>query len=204
MSDAHCPAHADVEVKDVDAGGATKVVEHCMYAGEVRELEHRGHLPEGLVGPELEDDVLGRGRRRRGGLSSRGERKAQGRWRSSRRTPAGGRGLGTGSAATSRARLKPFTSSLADPALLSIKGAPIVRACCWWRPTATGHCGQCGTRIVKTLGPSGRGAAAVEQGGFVLWTMAPGMWYVELAIGCSKVHVGCKGRLVWRHTPWTC
>uniref|UniRef100_A0A453B6C1 Lipase-like protein n=1 Tax=Aegilops tauschii subsp. strangulata TaxID=200361 RepID=A0A453B6C1_AEGTS len=58
------------------------------------------------------------------------------------------------------------------------------------------------TRVVKNRGPSGRGAAAVEQGGFVLWTMAPGMWYVELAVGGSKVHAGCNGRLVWRHTPW--
>ena len=28
------------------------------------------------------------------------------------------------------------------------------------------------TRVVKNRGPSGRGAAAVEQGGFVLWQMA--------------------------------
>jgi hypothetical protein len=28
------------------------------------------------------------------------------------------------------------------------------------------------------------------------------MWYVELAVGGSKVHAGCNGRLVWRHTPW--
>jgi hypothetical protein len=39
------------------------------------------------------------------------------------------------------------------------------------------------TRVVKNRGPSGRGTATVEQGGFVLWTMAPGMWYVELAVG---------------------
>jgi hypothetical protein len=58
------------------------------------------------------------------------------------------------------------------------------------------------TRVVKNRGPSGRGAAAVEQGGFVLWQMAPDMWYVELAVGGSKVHAGSNGRLVWRHTPW--
>ncbi|THU57291.1 hypothetical protein C4D60_Mb03t01970 [Musa balbisiana] len=40
-----------------------------------------------------------------------------------------------------------------------------------------------------------------ESGGFVLWQMAPDMWYVELAIGGSKVHAGCNGKLVWRHTP---
>ncbi|XP_042440290.1 uncharacterized protein LOC122025541 [Zingiber officinale] len=41
-----------------------------------------------------------------------------------------------------------------------------------------------------------------ESGGFVLWQMAPEMWYVELAVGGSKVHAGCNGKLVWRHTPW--
>ncbi|XVF64154.1 hypothetical protein PTKIN_Ptkin09bG0144900 [Pterospermum kingtungense] len=43
---------------------------------------------------------------------------------------------------------------------------------------------------------------AVESGGFVLWQMNPDMWYVELALGGSKVHAGCNGKLVWRHTPW--
>ncbi|KAL8097235.1 uncharacterized protein LOC141684321 [Apium graveolens] len=41
-----------------------------------------------------------------------------------------------------------------------------------------------------------------ESGGFVLWQMNPDMWYVELAVGASKVHAGCNGKLVWRHTPW--
>lgn len=41
-----------------------------------------------------------------------------------------------------------------------------------------------------------------ESGGFVLWQMNPDMWYVELAVGSSKVHAGCNGKLVWRHTPW--
>lgn len=41
-----------------------------------------------------------------------------------------------------------------------------------------------------------------ESGGFVLWQMNPDMWYVELALGASKVHAGCNGKLVWRHTPW--
>ncbi|KAK3146926.1 hypothetical protein QOZ80_3BG0275190 [Eleusine coracana subsp. coracana] len=59
------------------------------------------------------------------------------------------------------------------------------------------------TRVVKNRsGGSGSGAAAVEQGGFVLWQMSPDMWYVELAVGGSKVRAGCDGRLVWRHTPW--
>ncbi|KAF2324303.1 hypothetical protein GH714_012007 [Hevea brasiliensis] len=43
---------------------------------------------------------------------------------------------------------------------------------------------------------------AAESGGFVLWKMNPDMWYVELALGGSKVHAGCNGKLVWRHTPW--
>ncbi|KAM1118862.1 hypothetical protein ACFX2I_043128 [Malus domestica] len=43
---------------------------------------------------------------------------------------------------------------------------------------------------------------AAESGGFVLWQMHPDMWYVELALGGSKVHAGCNGKLVWRHTPW--
>lgn len=41
-----------------------------------------------------------------------------------------------------------------------------------------------------------------EHGRFVLWQMAPEMWYIELAVGGSKVHAGCNGKLVWRHTPW--
>lgn len=43
---------------------------------------------------------------------------------------------------------------------------------------------------------------AAESGGFVLWQMNPDMWYVELAVGGSKVRAGCNGKLVWRHTPW--
>lgn len=43
---------------------------------------------------------------------------------------------------------------------------------------------------------------SADTGGFVLWQMNPDMWYVELALGGSKVHAGCNGRLVWRHTPW--
>ncbi|XP_062215313.1 uncharacterized protein LOC133915924 isoform X2 [Phragmites australis] len=55
-------------------------------------------------------------------------------------------------------------------------------------------------RVVKNR--SSGAAAAVEQGGFVLWQMSPDLWYVELAVGGSKVRAGCNGRLVWRHTPW--
>lgn len=43
---------------------------------------------------------------------------------------------------------------------------------------------------------------SAHTGGFVLWQMDPDMWYVELAVGGSKVHAGCNGKLVWRHTPW--
>ncbi|XP_010532376.1 PREDICTED: uncharacterized protein LOC104808399, partial [Tarenaya hassleriana] len=53
-------------------------------------------------------------------------------------------------------------------------------------------------RVAKTRNFS----KAVESGGFVLWQMNPDMWYVELALGKSKVHAGCNGKLVWRHTPW--
>ncbi|KAG8498001.1 hypothetical protein CXB51_006831 [Gossypium anomalum] len=54
------------------------------------------------------------------------------------------------------------------------------------------------TRIVKSCNVS-RGA---ESGWFVLWQMNPDMWYVELAVSGCKVHAGCNGNLVWRHTPW--
>ncbi|KAJ9159452.1 hypothetical protein P3X46_024960 [Hevea brasiliensis] len=54
------------------------------------------------------------------------------------------------------------------------------------------------TRVVKNR----NGSRGVESGGFVLWQMNPDMWYVELAVGGSKVHAGCNGKLVWRHTPW--
>lgn len=45
-------------------------------------------------------------------------------------------------------------------------------------------------------------ARDTESGGFVLWQMNPDMWYVELSVGGSKVHAGCNGKIVWRHTPW--
>ncbi|KAF7840758.1 uncharacterized protein G2W53_003056 [Senna tora] len=54
------------------------------------------------------------------------------------------------------------------------------------------------TKVVKNRNAS----RCAESGGFVLWQMNPDMWYVELAIGGSKVHAGCNGKLVWRHTPW--
>ncbi|XP_044488293.1 uncharacterized protein LOC123213035 [Mangifera indica] len=54
------------------------------------------------------------------------------------------------------------------------------------------------TRTVKNRNTS----RCTESGGFVLWQMNPDMWYVELAVGGSKVHAGCNGKLVWRHTPW--
>uniref|UniRef100_A0ACD5XHB8 Uncharacterized protein n=1 Tax=Avena sativa TaxID=4498 RepID=A0ACD5XHB8_AVESA len=46
------------------------------------------------------------------------------------------------------------------------------------------------------------GARCAEPGRFVLWQMAPEMWYIEMAVGGSKVHAGSNGKLVWRHTPW--
>ncbi|KAG0490800.1 hypothetical protein HPP92_007663 [Vanilla planifolia] len=52
------------------------------------------------------------------------------------------------------------------------------------------------TKVIKNRG------SPVESGSFVLWQMAPNMWYVELAVGGSKVHAGSNGKLVWRHTPW--
>ncbi|XVF45019.1 hypothetical protein PTKIN_Ptkin02bG0172100 [Pterospermum kingtungense] len=54
------------------------------------------------------------------------------------------------------------------------------------------------TRTIKNR----NGSKAADSGGFVLWQMNPDMWYVELAVGGSKVHAGCNGKLVWRHTPW--
>ncbi|KDO81571.1 hypothetical protein CISIN_1g022693mg [Citrus sinensis] len=55
-----------------------------------------------------------------------------------------------------------------------------------------------GNKVTRSRNSS-KGA---ESGGFVLWQMNPDMWYVELALGDSKVHAGCNGKLVWRHTPW--
>lgn len=54
------------------------------------------------------------------------------------------------------------------------------------------------TRVMK----DSNGSRDTPSGGFVLWQMNPGMWYVELAVGDSKVHAGCDGMVVWRHTPW--
>ncbi|CAL9166235.1 uncharacterized protein LOC135671917 [Musa acuminata AAA Group] len=54
------------------------------------------------------------------------------------------------------------------------------------------------TKIVRKRNAS----RDAESGSFVLWQMAPDMWYVELAAGGSKVRAGCNGKLVWRHTPW--
>uniref|UniRef100_A0A7N0ZXS0 Uncharacterized protein n=1 Tax=Kalanchoe fedtschenkoi TaxID=63787 RepID=A0A7N0ZXS0_KALFE len=54
------------------------------------------------------------------------------------------------------------------------------------------------TKVMKNR----NGSRDAETGGFVLWQMNPDMWYVELAVGGSKVHAGCNGKLVWRHTPW--
>ncbi|CAN1289092.1 hypothetical protein LINPERPRIM_LOCUS20113 [Linum perenne] len=48
------------------------------------------------------------------------------------------------------------------------------------------------TKVVKNR----NGARGAETGGFVLWQMNPDMWYVELAVGGSKVHAGCNGKLI--------
>ncbi|GFY89537.1 glutamyl-tRNA (Gln) amidotransferase subunit A [Actinidia rufa] len=57
---------------------------------------------------------------------------------------------------------------------------------------------ETGTRVTKIQNAE----RDAESGGFVLWQMNPDMWYVELAVGGSKVRAGCNGELVWRHTPW--
>ncbi|TVU49442.1 hypothetical protein EJB05_00755, partial [Eragrostis curvula] len=57
---------------------------------------------------------------------------------------------------------------------------------------------ETGGRVVRNR----MAAQRAEPGRFVLWQMAPEMWYIELAVGGSKVHAGCNGKLVWRHTPW--
>ncbi|KAG1368600.1 hypothetical protein COCNU_14G010680 [Cocos nucifera] len=54
------------------------------------------------------------------------------------------------------------------------------------------------SRVIRNRNAS----RSAEAGGFVLWQMAPDMWYIELAAGSSKVRAGCNGKLVWRHTPW--
>ncbi|WOL07790.1 hypothetical protein Cni_G16539 [Canna indica] len=64
------------------------------------------------------------------------------------------------------------------------------------RMTATQF--ETATRVIRNRNSS----QDVESGGFVLWKMAPEMWYIELAVGGSKIHAGCSGKLVWRHTPW--
>ncbi|KAG8049088.1 hypothetical protein GUJ93_ZPchr0009g2255 [Zizania palustris] len=57
---------------------------------------------------------------------------------------------------------------------------------------------ETGGRVVRNR----MAAHTAEPGRFVLWQMAPEMWYIEMAVGGSKVHAGCNGKLVWRHTPW--
>ncbi|KAL6982981.1 hypothetical protein U1Q18_016376 [Sarracenia purpurea var. burkii] len=55
-------------------------------------------------------------------------------------------------------------------------------------------------KVIKSRWNSSK---AAESGGFVLWQMnEPHMWFVELALGGCKIHAGCNGKLVWRHTPW--
>ena len=42
------------------------------------------------------------------------------------------------------------------------------------------------TKVTK----NGNSSREAKTGGFVLWQMMPDMWYVELAVGSSKVHAG--------------
>ncbi|KAG6527671.1 uncharacterized protein LOC122041041 [Zingiber officinale] len=58
---------------------------------------------------------------------------------------------------------------------------------------------ETGTKLIRNRSSSSR---TVESGGFVLWQMAPDKWFVELAIGGSKLDAGSNGEVVWRHTPW--
>ncbi|KAJ4701044.1 Glutamyl-tRNA (Gln) amidotransferase subunit A (DUF620) [Melia azedarach] len=61
-----------------------------------------------------------------------------------------------------------------------------------------GSCREKSTRTVK----NGNASSYAESSGFVLWQMNLDMWYFEIAVGGSKVHAGCNGKLVWRHAPW--
>ncbi|KAL1060424.1 hypothetical protein V6Z11_1Z098400 [Gossypium hirsutum] len=106
------------------------------------------------------------------------------------------------------APLAPVHVSALDPfPLLSIKDTPIetssaqyilqqYTAASGWRMIASEF--ETANKVTKNRNSS----KAAESGGFVLWQMNPDMWYVELALGGSKVHAGCNGKLVWRHTPW--
>lgn len=58
------------------------------------------------------------------------------------------------------------------------------------------------TSEFETAEKSIKNRSSAQTGGFVLWQMNPDMWYVELAVGGSKVRAGCNGELVWRHTSW--
>ncbi|KAF8664296.1 hypothetical protein HU200_054843 [Digitaria exilis] len=52
ISDGHCsPMPMSKSIEHVDAPGAAELVEHRVDAGEVRELEHGGHLGEALYAP---------------------------------------------------------------------------------------------------------------------------------------------------------
>ncbi|KAI4389519.1 hypothetical protein MLD38_001736 [Melastoma candidum] len=56
--------------------------------------------------------------------------------------------------------------------------------------------------ISHKVGRNKTSTKITESGRFVLWQMYPDKWYVDLALGGSKVEAGCNGKLVWRHTPW--
>ncbi|XP_034678126.1 uncharacterized protein LOC117908585 [Vitis riparia] len=60
----------------------------------------------------------------------------------------------------------------------------------------------CETEISTGKSVKSLGTRSGENGCFVLWQMSPGMWSLELVVGCNKVVAGSNGKIVWRHTPW--
>uniref|UniRef100_A0A7N0ZRR1 Uncharacterized protein n=1 Tax=Kalanchoe fedtschenkoi TaxID=63787 RepID=A0A7N0ZRR1_KALFE len=95
------------------------------------------------------------------------------------------------------APLAPVHAGLEDSVVhLSIKDGPIERVSAQY--ILHQYTAASATRAKKSTNSS----QDAQSGGFVIWQMNPGKWYVELAVGNSKVHAGCDGKLVWRHTPW--
>ncbi|KAE8683532.1 putative GAST1 protein precursor [Hibiscus syriacus] len=100
------------------------------------------------------------------------------------------------------APLAPVHVSALDPfPPLSIKDTPIESSSAQYiiQQYTAASGGQKLQNSIHNAYAMGRDA---ESGGFVLWQMNPDMWYVELALGGSKVHAGCNGKHVWSHTPW--
>ncbi|KAI4342331.1 hypothetical protein MLD38_026969 [Melastoma candidum] len=111
-------------------------------------------------------------------------------------------------------------SSLDPPPLLSIKDTPIEKSSAQYilQQYMAASGAQTVQNTVKNAYAMGKvkmtmsefetaakvtkNRKSAQMGRFVLWQMNPDMWYVELAVGGSKVHAGCNGKLVWWHTPW--